>query len=79
MVPCLSSGFAKINKIISIFVLFSRFFWPFRKFGFFLENGGGGGGGGQISYKSSQMGCMWSIFKSTKIKPIVFLEKALPF
>ena len=35
VVECLSSGLAKNNKIMSMFVLFSRLFRPFRKFGFF--------------------------------------------
>ena len=35
VIPCLSSGLAKNNKIISLFVLFSQLFWPFKKFGFF--------------------------------------------
>ena len=37
--PCLSSGLVKNDKVISMFVLFSRLFWPFRKFGFFFKNG----------------------------------------
>ena len=38
--PCLSTGFAKNDKIMSMFVLFFRLFWPFLKFGFFVENRG---------------------------------------
>ena len=37
VIPCLSSGLAKNNKIMSLFVLFSRHFWPFWKFGFFRK------------------------------------------
>ena len=41
VVPCLSSGFTKINKIISMFVLFSLgFFALFESLAFFSKNGG---------------------------------------
>ena len=40
VVPCLFSGLAKNNKIMSMFVLFSRISWPFVKFGFFPNIGG---------------------------------------
>ena len=39
VVPCLSSGLAKNNKIMSMFVQLSRLFLPFLRFGFFFENG----------------------------------------
>ena len=29
VIPCLSSGLAKNDKIMSVFVLFPGFFWPF--------------------------------------------------
>ena len=41
VIPCLSSGLAKNNKIMSMFVLFSQLFGHL-KVCFFLENGGGG-------------------------------------
>ena len=39
VVLSLSSGLAKNNKIMSMFVLFCRLFWLFRKFGFFPKQG----------------------------------------
>ena len=44
VIPCLSNGLAKNNKIMSMFVLFFRRFWPFREFGFFSKMREGGGG-----------------------------------
>ena len=38
VIPCLSSGLAKNNKIMFMFVLFSRFFGHFGRLAFF-ENG----------------------------------------
>ena len=38
--PCLSSGLAKNNKIISMFVLFYQLFWPFSKFDFYRKREG---------------------------------------
>ena len=43
VIPCLSTGLAKNDKIMSMFVLFSRLFGHFEGLVFF-ENGGGGGG-----------------------------------
>ena len=40
VMPCLSSGLAKNNKIMSMFVLFSRLFSHFESLAFF-ESGGG--------------------------------------
>ena len=39
VVPCLSTGLAKNDKIMSMFVLFSRLFGHFESLAFF-ENGG---------------------------------------
>ena len=39
VIPCLSNGLAKNDKIMSMFVLFSRLFWPFSRFGFFSKMG----------------------------------------
>ena len=41
VVPWLSTGLAKNDKIMSMFVLFSRLFGHFESLAFF-ENGGGG-------------------------------------
>ena len=35
VIPCLSSGLTKNNKIVSMFVLFSRFFGHFESLAFF--------------------------------------------
>ena len=40
VVPCLSSGLAKINKIMSMFALFAWIFDDFERLAF-LKNGGG--------------------------------------
>ena len=40
VVPCLSNGLTKNNKIMSMFVLFFRLFCHFESLAFFLENGG---------------------------------------
>ena len=40
VIPCLSNGLAKNDKIRSMFVLFSQLFWPFLRFGFFSKMGG---------------------------------------
>ena len=37
VVPCLSSGLAKNNKIMSMFVLFSGFFGHFESLAFFKK------------------------------------------
>ena len=37
MIPCLSSGFAKNNKIMSMFALFSRLFDDFETLAFFSK------------------------------------------
>ena len=39
VMPFLSSALAKNNKIMSIFVLLSRLFWPFCKFAFSSKMG----------------------------------------
>ena len=62
VVPCLSSGFAKINKImIQVCPIFPGFFAILNVQLFFKK---------KTSHKSSQTGCWWSIFKSTTIKSI---------
>ena len=40
VVACLSSGFAEIKKIVSIFVNFHKFFGYFESSAFFSKNGG---------------------------------------
>ena len=49
VIPCLSSGLAKNNKIVSMFVLFSLLFGHFESLAFF-ENGG------QTLHQSSKTG-----------------------
>ena len=39
VVPCLSSGLAKNNKMMSMFVLFSRLFCHFESLAFFESEG----------------------------------------
>ena len=39
VIPCLSNGLAENNKIMSMYFLFFRLFWPFYKFGFFRKWG----------------------------------------
>ena len=56
VIPCLSNGLAKNDKIRSMFVLFSQLFWPFLRFGFFFENGRT-----HLTPKQSSM-ISWSIF-----------------
>ena len=41
VVPCLSTGLAKNDKIMSMFVLFSRLFGHFESLAFFRKWGGG--------------------------------------
>ena len=66
VVPCLSTGLAKNDKIMSMFVLFSRLFWPFWKFGFFFENGGT-----NLTPKQSNM-IFWSNFERYNNKVAIF-------
>ena len=40
VIPCLSSGLAKTNKIMPMFVLFSRLLGDFESLTFFFKNGG---------------------------------------
>ena len=51
VIPCLSSGLAKNDKIMSMFVLCSLLFDHFDSLAFFKN--GGGGGGGQTLHQSS--------------------------
>ena len=61
VVPCLSSGLAKNNKIMSMFVQLSRLF-AFFKVWLFFENGE------QTLHQSSQAGCFSQFLKGTTIK-----------
>ena len=67
MIPCLSSDLAKNNKIMSMFVLFSRILGrSFCKFDFFRKWGGGGGGkGGKPYTKAVKQDIFSQFFKST--------------
>ena len=58
VIPCLSSGLAKNNKIMSMFVLFFQLYWPFRKSFTFFENRG--------TMQSDMMFCQF--FKVTTVK-----------
>ena len=60
--PRLSSGLAKINKIMSMFVLTFPAFLPFLRFGFFSKMGR------QTLHQSSQAGCFSQFLKGTTIK-----------
>ena len=53
VVPCLSSGLAKNNKTMSVFVLFSWLFGHFERMAFFEKKRGGGGGGANLTPKQS--------------------------
>ena len=48
VVPCLSCDLVKNNKIMSMFCLFYRLFWPY--FCAKMEGGGGEGGEGNKPY-----------------------------
>ena len=60
VILCLSSGLAKNNKLMSMFVLFSRLFRPFRKFGFFSKMGR------QTVNQNTPTGCFY--FENTTAK-----------
>ena len=62
VVPCLSRGLAKNNKMTSMFVLFSRLFCHFKSLAFFSKMGG------QTLHQSSQEGCFSQFLKGTAIK-----------
>ena len=59
VMPCLSSDLAKNNKMMSMFVLFSRLF---KSFSFFSKMGG------QTLHQSSQAGCFSQFLRDTTIK-----------
>ena len=62
VVPCLSSGLAKNNKMMSMFVLFSWSFCNFESLAFFPKMLG------SPLHQSSQAGCFCQFLKSTAIK-----------
>ena len=62
VVPCLSSGLAKNNKIMSMFVQLSRLFCRFQGLAFFSKMGR------QTLHQSSQAGCFSQFLKGTTIK-----------
>ena len=75
VVPCLSTGLAKNNKIMSMFVLFSQLFGHFESLAFF-ENGKT-----NLTPKQSNM-IFWSNFErySNKVgifqkSPAILIEK----
>ena len=65
VVPCLSSGLAKNNKIMSMFVQLSRLF-SVSKVWLFFENGE------TNLHQSSQAGCFLSIFIRYNNKITIF-------
>ena len=70
VVPCLSSGLAKNNKIMSMFVQHSRLFCRFFKVWLFFENG-------ETNLTPKQSSRMfWSIFKRYNNKITIFQKSA---
>ena len=63
VMPCLSSGLAKNNKVMSIF---SRLFGHFESLAFFEL--GGGGGGGKPYTKAVRQDVFGQFVKGTTIK-----------
>ena len=62
VVPCLSSGLAKNNKIMSMFVQLSGLFFAVFKVWLFSKTGR------QTLHQSSQAGCFSQFLKGTTIK-----------
>ena len=83
VIPYLSSGLAKDNQIMSMFVLFSRFFRHFESMAFLVfKNGGGGGGGGDgtnLTPKQSSMQDVSVNFSKVQQLSNIFFRKALLF
>ena len=70
VVPCLSSGLAKNNKIMSMFVQLFRLFLPFLRFGFFSKMVR------QTLHQSSQTGCFSQFLKGTTLNITIFQKSA---
>ena len=66
VIPCLSSGLAKNDKIMSMFVLFPGFFGHFESLAFFFENGGT-----NLTPKQSNL-IFYSIFERYNNKVTIF-------
>ena len=66
VVPCLSTGLAKNDKIMSMFVLFSRLSGHFESLAFFSKNGGT-----NLTPKQSNM-IFWSNFERYNNKVAIF-------
>ena len=66
VVPCVSTGLAKNDKIMSMFVLFSRLSGHFESLAFFFENGGT-----NLTPKQSSM-IFWSNFERYNNKVAIF-------
>ena len=71
VVPCLSSGLAKNNKIMPKFALFPGFFGHFESLASFRK------WGGQALHQNSQTRCFSRFFKGTEIKWQFFQEVSL--
>ena len=72
VVPCLSTGLAKNDKIMSMFVLFSRLFGQFESLAFFRK---WGNGGTNLTPKQSNM-IFWSNFERYNNTVAIFQESA---
>ena len=62
VIPCLSSGLAKNNKIISMFVLLSRLFYHFESLALFSKMGN------KPCTKAVKQDVISQFFKGTTIK-----------
>ena len=73
IITCLSSGLAKNNKIMSMFVLFSLLFGHFESLAFFSKMGG------RTLQQSSRIGRFSQYFKDTACKVTIFQKSAATF
>ena len=70
VIPCLSSGLTKNERIMAMFFLFSRLFGHFEGLAFF-QNGGGGGGDKPYT-KTVKQDVLSRLFKDTTIEQQFF-------
>ena len=68
VVPCLSTGLAKNDKIMSMFVLFSRLFGHFESLAFFRK-------WGDKPYTKAVKHHIWSNFERYNNKVAIFRKK----
>ena len=69
--PCLFTGLAKNDEIMSMLVLFSQLFGHFESLASSRKWGGGGGGRTNLTRKQSNM-IFWSIFERYNNKVTIF-------